>query len=374
MSRAGAPLARAVQLHAVMNIRNFATVMFEIGCLFMATGCVVDANSTEADAAEADAAEAAKPGVEAATESEPVSTVASPITNGFEPDQFLRRVSVNINTPLPGTNLIRGCTGVIIDKQHILTAAHCKLGVGRTMVDFYDTNNTPLGQPIGISKVSLRPGVVSCPGLSGSCSEEFDDVNGDEADLAVATLVSPIPATSRIAELALSYAGEEANAIEVGRGEHDGLANLTGRLLAARNTFYSSDASGGYFYMHDQNADPGDSGGPVLVAGKVQGIVKGGAWFPFNHVDMCTSTTWHLPFILDAIAYRGPNVRKVNNYMVGGSAKSTIFTFSARVCEYVCDHDSACRGYTHFAGVCTIRSAISSDSVTINGAISGTKP
>ncbi len=151
-------------------------------------------------------------------------------------------------------------------------------------------------------------------------------------------------------------------------GDYD-YDNPNGVLRYAMNTLSSSSNSGGWFHTTYDHIEHGDSGGPLFaVNGKLEGALFGDG----PGYDLYTSTAFHIKFILDQIGYTWPSWLMPNTVLTGGTVLSSMFVQSARVCEYACDTNSACRGFTVVANtVCTLRSALANDTVTVQGAVSG---
>ncbi len=58
----------------------------------------------------------------------------------------------------------------------------------------------------------------------------------------------------------------------------------------------------------------------------------------------------------------------------GGTVMSISLVPSARVCAYSCDTNTACHGFTVMGGnLCTLRSTLSNDVVTMQGVTSGVR-
>ena len=334
-----------------MVSKHFARSLIAVGFTALSSACAAPTSEQESTELPVDA---------------PLGTTASAITGGAPASTFMQQRTVMLATPVAGTMLSKTCTGVIIGPSHVLTAAHCLASQDNTTVFFYNSTNLPNAGTRGVVGVFNAPGVHPEQG-------DVHDLQGNFADFAVLALSAPIPSTSRVADMDLGYPGEDAAAMLVGRGLHNGQAN--GNFLRfAMNTFYSSSTSSGFFYMNDSVTEKGDSGGPAFgMNGKVEGVLQGadlvGTWR-----DSYTSSAFHIKFILDAMRYVTKSLVLHDISLSGGTVMSISLVPSARVCEYSCDTNTACHGFTVIGGsLCTLRSTLSNDVVTIQGATSGVR-
>ncbi len=128
------------------------------------------------------------------------------------------------------------------------------------------------------------------------------------------------------------------------------------------SSFYSSSNSSGYFLVDDYRTDREDEDGPLFYNTKLEGVLSSS--------DKYTSTAFHIQYILDVIGYAGSSFKLPNTSLGGGTLLSITFRPSARVCEYSCDTNTACHGYTFINGLCTLRSLLSNDTSSVSGAVS----
>lgn len=188
----------------------------------------------------------------------------------------LTRATVFITSLTPsGRNRaqVGNCTGVLIDRDLILTAGHCLSELGGpslVMAQFFDRSNKVVGA------IQVLSGALH-PDYAGRATAEDPKPELLGADLAILKLASPAPADRKPIPLARdSVAASKGRSIVAGAGLRRPtdetsagqlrIARVKAEVVTDGPTAVALGVAGGMICR-------GDSGGPVVSSGVLWGVV-----------------------------------------------------------------------------------------------------
>ncbi len=160
------------------------------------------------------------------------------------------------------------CTGVIIDSQFILTAAHCEAGVD-SFVSFYKGDTKIPNADIRVIGMEMPPGVTANRNLIPA------DDGGEKiyADIALLKLERSIPGSHRPVEVFNEAVTTTSfNGLAVGAGVHDSDRSQAQILKEKPAALSLCNEKRGTVFVSGSIVNPGDSGGPLyhLSSGQLQ--------------------------------------------------------------------------------------------------------
>ncbi|REJ93955.1 MAG: hypothetical protein DWQ35_09295 [Planctomycetota bacterium] len=212
------------------------------------------------------------------------------------------------------------CSGTLIDSTHILTAKHCTAGAAPSSmsVQFYLDNDGVADATYGVTAKAEAAGSFSL--LDGT-------------DIAVLTLDAPAPAgvmparigfgdaVGHTAELVgFGFSGIGSTGTTIGfDGQRKAVDNIVdfygapqGSGAGGANIFstdFDSGSSNTLGFLgssptpldHEGTTAGGDSGGPLLIDGKIYGVVSSGSTSnsPYGDISWWTGAGQHYSFIRD---------------------------------------------------------------------------
>ncbi|KAJ8673039.1 hypothetical protein QAD02_004300 [Eretmocerus hayati] len=225
------------------------------------------------------------------------------------PTEFPHQVSIQIHHS-------HTCGGTLIGVKHVLTAAHC--------VSDLKAHGTANLLYVEVGAISLKEGQrIKVAGYKVHDQYQGSSISGSAIfahDIAILQLAIPVTISNRVNIINLPKEGEEIpvgahttvsgfGSTRIGGPNSDVLRKASMRIVSfsycqshwPQNRLLPSQICASYEI--DQGTCAGDSGGPMIYAGKIVGIVSCGSSVCQNGVpDLYTKVSYYIPFIKECMA------------------------------------------------------------------------
>lgn len=264
-------------------------------------------------------------------------------------DLFYKSV-VRVYLEIPGNRAFT-VTGVVIDRNHILTGARSIIeGVTRGNVLLPRIENGAIRYDSSSTKVAIKttPQIPPLVPSGYNINSTILDTNGRFADLALLETVEDLPSSMQPILLSAFAPGDGTPVVMVGIG------NGT-RLEYVMTSTYRYEGDKYRLLISAANGEPEDSGGPIVSYDVnrqrwvLHSIISRRGWdsgWGFAWRQETTAVSNYFTWILGGLSTWTADFGQENNTDRMGNDYAAAYYPDWRACPLDCRYDSRCKAYT----------------------------